>query len=73
MSSAGGTDDKTKLQATAIINDSYKYVMDLVTNGSVITDAYGNVIGFEVPCPSCKVVNVVSRRDNRITNQYSED
>jgi hypothetical protein len=33
------TDDKTKLQATAIINDSYKYLMDLTTNGVVITDA----------------------------------
>ena len=38
-----GTDDKTRLQATAIINDSYKYVMDLVTNGSVITDAIKHV------------------------------
>jgi len=33
------TDDKTKLQATAIINDSYKYLMGLTTNGVVITDA----------------------------------
>jgi hypothetical protein len=33
------TDDKTKLQATAIINDSYKYLMDLMTNSVVITDA----------------------------------
>jgi DICT domain-containing protein len=33
------TDDKTKLQATAIINDSYKYLMDLTTNGVVVTDA----------------------------------
>jgi hypothetical protein len=28
-----------KLQATAIINNSYKYLMDLTTNGIVITDA----------------------------------
>jgi Trp operon repressor len=33
------TEDRTKLQATAIINDSYKYVMDLTTNGIVVTDA----------------------------------
>jgi hypothetical protein len=33
------TDDKIKLQATAIINDSYKYVMDLTTNGAIVTDA----------------------------------
>ena len=40
-----GTDDKTKLQATAIINDSYKYVMDLVTNGRVVTDAIKYING----------------------------
>ena len=39
------TDDKTKLQATAIINDSYKYLMDLTTNGVVITDAIKYVQG----------------------------
>ena len=33
------TNDKTKLQATAITNNSYKYLMDLTTNGVVITDA----------------------------------
>ena len=32
-------DDKTRLQALALINDSYKYKMDLTTNGVVITDA----------------------------------
>jgi predicted transcriptional regulator len=39
------TDDKTKLQATAIINDSYKYIMDLTANGVVITDAIKYVNG----------------------------
>ena len=33
------TDNKTVLQALALINDSYKYVMDLTTNGVVVTDA----------------------------------
>ena len=28
-----------RLQALALINDSYKYVMDSTTNGVVITDA----------------------------------
>ena len=37
-------DDKTRLQATAIINDSYKYIMDLVTNKPVITNAIERVI-----------------------------
>jgi DNA-binding transcriptional regulator LsrR (DeoR family) len=32
-------DPKTKLQARAIVNDCYKYIMDLTTNGAIITDA----------------------------------
>lgn len=32
-------DSKTRLQALALVNDCYKYKMDLVTNGVVITDA----------------------------------
>src|SRR6186713_3337190 len=32
-------DDKTKLQALALVNDCNKYKMDLTTNGVVITDA----------------------------------
>ena len=32
-------DPKTKLQARAIANGCYKYIMDLTTNGVVITDA----------------------------------
>ena len=33
------TDDKTRIQALALVNDCYKYIMDLTTNGVVITDA----------------------------------
>jgi hypothetical protein len=32
-------DDKTRLQALALINDCNKYKMDLTTNGVIITDA----------------------------------
>jgi hypothetical protein len=32
-------DDKTRIQALALANDCYKYMMDLTTNGVVITDA----------------------------------
>ena len=32
-------DNKTILQALALINDCYKYKIDLTTNGVVITDA----------------------------------
>jgi hypothetical protein len=33
------TDDRTMIQALALTNDCYKYIMDLTTNGVVITDA----------------------------------
>ena len=33
------TDNKTVLQALALINDCNKYKMDLMTNGVIITDA----------------------------------
>jgi hypothetical protein len=33
------TDNKTVLQALALINDCNKYKMDLTTNGVIITDA----------------------------------
>ena len=39
------TDPKIKLQARAIANDCYKYIMDLTTNGVVITDAIKYVQG----------------------------
>ena len=32
-------DNKTTLQALALINDCYRYIMDLTKNGVVITDA----------------------------------
>jgi IS30 family transposase len=39
------SDPKTKLQARAIANDCYKYIMDLTTNGVVVTDAIKYVQG----------------------------
>jgi hypothetical protein len=32
-------DDRTRLQALSLINDCYRYIMDLTTNGVIITDA----------------------------------
>jgi DNA-binding transcriptional regulator LsrR (DeoR family) len=32
-------DPKVKLQARAIVNDCYKYIMDLTTNGRIISDS----------------------------------
>jgi hypothetical protein len=39
------SDNKTTLQALALINDCYKYIMDLTTNAVVITDAIKFVQG----------------------------
>jgi hypothetical protein len=38
-------DNKTRLQALALVNDCYKYIMDLTTNGVVVTDAIKYVQG----------------------------
>jgi hypothetical protein len=32
-------DDRTRLQALSLINDCYRYIMELTTNGVIITDA----------------------------------
>jgi hypothetical protein len=39
------SDPRIKLEARRIANDSYKYIMDLTTNGVVITDALKYVQG----------------------------
>jgi predicted transcriptional regulator len=52
-------DDRTRLQALALINDCYKYIMDLTTNGVVITDA----IRF-VQANKEKLSTTSSREDN---------
>ena len=39
------SDPKTKLQARAIANDCYKYIMELTTDGVIITDAIKYVQG----------------------------
>ena len=39
------SDPKTKLQARAIVNDCYKYIMDLTTGGIIVTDAIKYVQG----------------------------
>jgi len=61
-----GTDDRTKLQATAIINDSYKYVMDLTTNGAIVTDAIKYVT------QKAEQVNTLQKLDEKIDGMEGE-
>jgi hypothetical protein len=61
-------DERTRLQALSLINDCYKYIMDLTTNGVVITDAIKFV--------QTNKENLMSRkRDNKQPNKsdYDED
>ena len=51
------TNPRTKLQARAIANDCYKYIMDLTTNGIVITDA----------------IKFVQRNKDKLTMSSKED
>jgi hypothetical protein len=53
-------DPKVKLQARAIANDCYKYIMDLTTNGVVITDAMNYVI------QKSEQVNTLQKLDEKI-------
>lgn len=48
-SGSSTVDDKTKLQALSLTNDCYKYKMDLVTNGTIITDAIKFVQKYKGP------------------------
>ena len=53
-------EDKTRLQATAIISDSYKYIMDLVSNGSVITNAMKRITELQ------NNVNIINQCDKSL-------
>jgi hypothetical protein len=64
------TDNKTVLQALALINDCNKYKMDLTTNGVVITDA----IKF-VQANKEKLTAMSSKEDDKESEEpdYNED
>ena len=61
------TDNKTVLQALALINDCNKYKMDLTTNGVVITDA----IKF-VQSNKEKLTTAMSAKENNGTEESKE-
>ena len=63
-------DDRTRLQALLLINDCYKYIMDLTTNGVVITDA----IKF-VQTNKDKLTDLYKKEDEKESKEpdYNED
>ena len=60
-------DPKTKLQARAIANDCYKYIMDLCTGSCIISDAIKYVT------QKTEQVNTLQKLDERIENMEEEE
>jgi hypothetical protein len=62
-------DNRTRLQALSLINDCYKYIMDLTTNGVVITDAIKFVQ------TNKEKLTMSAKEDNKESNEpdYDED
>jgi hypothetical protein len=59
-------DPKIKLEANRIATECYKYIMDLNTNGSIITDAINHVHQLQ------KDVTVLNRLDESIKADEQE-
>jgi hypothetical protein len=60
------SDPKIKLEANRIATDCYKYIMDLNTNGSIITDAINHVHQLQ------KDLTVLNRLDESIKADEQE-
>ena len=61
-----GADPKTKLQARAIANDCYKYIMELCTGSCIISDAIKYVT------EKTEQVNTLHKRHERIEAMHEE-
>ncbi len=58
---------KVKLQAAAIANDCYKFILDMATNASIVSDALKFVTQKQVQ------INTLQKIDERIENMEEED
>ena len=54
------SDPRIKLDAMKIANDCYKYIMDLTTNGAIITDAIKHVTHIQ------NDVNIINKVDKSL-------
>jgi hypothetical protein len=68
------TDDKTRLQAFAQLNEGYKFKMDLTTNGVVVTDAIKYVQGqMDYLNKSEKALLDIKQKEDKEAEQRVED
>ena len=61
------SDPRIKLEVRRIANDCYKYIMDLTTNGAVITDAMKYVT------QKTEQVNTLQKLDEKIEGIVKEE
>ena len=66
-------DDKTKLQALSLVNDPYKYKMDLVSNGVLIIDAIKFVQQKKEKITRMNSSNLSDKETKRGTMQTEEE
>ena len=57
------TDPRVKLQARAIVNDCYKFILDMSTNAGIISDAMKYVT------QKTEQVNALQKLDEQITEE----
>ena len=61
------SDPKTKLQAAAIANDCYRYIMDLCTNAGIVSDALKSVERKK------EQLDTLQKIDERISEEMEEE
>lgn len=60
------SDPKVKLQAVAIANDCYKFILDMSTNAGIVSDALKYVT------QKTEQINTLQKRDERIETEEEE-
>jgi len=66
-------DPKIKLEAIRIANECYKFIMELSTNGMVISDAIKFVTRHKEQLEKIKTINVLDERIEAIEEEKATD
>jgi hypothetical protein len=64
---ATSTDSRVKLQARAIANDCYKFILDMTTNAGIVSDALKYVT------QKTEQINTLQKLDDRIEATEEEE